>query len=53
MVPLERLQFLEQRIELRVGNLRILENVIPFFMITNQIAKLANASGRIHDGWPN
>ena len=53
MVALERLQLFQQRVELGVGDFRILENVIAFFMMTNQIAKLGNASCGIHDGWLN
>jgi len=47
MVSLEILQFVQERVELGVGDRRVLVDVVAFFEMTDLLAKLFDAGGGV------
>ena len=43
----EILELVQQPVEFLVGNLRVVVDVVALFVVTNRLAQLANAVGRL------
>ena len=48
MLALEGLELLHQRVERVVGNLRVVEEVVPVFMPSNLVAQGIDAISEVH-----
>ncbi len=48
MIALEILQLAQERVELGVGDLRVLVDVVALFVMADLLAKLFDAGGGIH-----
>ena len=48
MLPLESLKLPHERVELGIGNLRVLMDVVALFVMADLLAKFVQAGCRVH-----